>query len=210
MTSKRHIYIMQKTILFANQKGGVGKTTLSINLASGLKKLGFNPLVIDMDNQKSSSLILSQSQELKIDCLDHFTGLEKLQYDFIIFDIAPRLNDRLIDVIKLVDYVVIPIKPSLVDYLSSLDMIDNIEKIINDKRRKNKLRYGVVLNNSGNNKNIEELKADLNTKNITLLGELKKRNAYEIEVNKTVYESKNKQAINEFNVFIDTLLNQIK
>lgn len=201
---------MQKTILFANQKGGVGKTTLSINLARGLKKLGFNPLVIDMDNQKSSSLILSQSQELKIDCLDHFTGLEKLKYDFIIFDIAPRLNDRLIDIIKLVDYVVIPIKPSLVDYLSSLDMIDNIERIIKDKRRKNKLRYGVVLNNSGNNKNIEELKADLNTKNITLLGELKKRNAYEIEVNKTVYENKNKQAINEFNLFRDELLSQIK
>src|SRR5437660_10644404 len=47
-----------RVIAFANQKGGVAKTTTTLNLGVALKEKGFNVLVVDLDPQ--GNLTMSQ------------------------------------------------------------------------------------------------------------------------------------------------------
>lgn len=102
-----------KIISIANQKGGVGKTTTTINLAAGLVELGLRVLVVDLDPQGNASTGLG------IDMDDReFTTYELLLEDVDLKDVILPTNIAKLFVI-----------PATVD-LSSADM----ELVSNEKR----------------------------------------------------------------------------
>ena len=92
---EEHISIKPTIIAVVNQKGGVGKTTTCINLATGLARKNFKVLIIDMDPQSNASLGLNvnvdQFSSSIYDVLVHNLDLEQAIVPTYVknLDIAP-------------------------------------------------------------------------------------------------------------------------
>ena len=82
---------MGKIVAIANQKGGVGKTTTSVNLAACLAVLEKKVLLIDADPQANATSTLVLNPEIEIGTYQLIEGQIKVE-DLIIETTSPNLK----------------------------------------------------------------------------------------------------------------------
>jgi chromosome partitioning protein len=131
-----------KTITLAHQKGGVGKTTLAINLAFCFAS-DAKVAITDADLQGSINGL--QQLIIGIDLVSTQRVLDQTLtgYDLLIVDTPPYLSSDLPRLFALSDYVLIPTRPGFLDVMAIKASIDLIQK---SQQLKPGLQAGIVLN----------------------------------------------------------------
>lgn len=115
-----------------NQKGGVGKTTLAVHIATALAMKGRSVLLVDADPQGSA---LDWAATRQADPLFPVVGLPKnnlhkeipahaAKYDDVIIDGPPRVNELARAAILASDAILIPVQPSPYDVWAAKDIVD--------------------------------------------------------------------------------------
>ncbi len=105
-----------------NEKGGSGKTTISTNLVRGVQLNGLKVLLVDSDPQGSARDWYAAAGEdnnlppvVGLDRPALFKKLPELVHntDWVIIDGAPQLEALAVAAIKVSDFVLIPVQPSV-------------------------------------------------------------------------------------------------
>ncbi len=133
-------------IVVANPKGGVGKTTLSTNLAGYLASRGKAVMLGDVDRQQSSRTWL----DLRPAGLPRIAAWEAGDGEVVrppkgtthvVLDTPAGLHGRRLDeVMKLADKVLVPLQPSIFDIHATHDFIGHLLA----HRRSDKVSIAVV------------------------------------------------------------------
>jgi len=123
---------MSKKILITHQKGGVGKSTLTFNLAQNLCN-NCKVAVLDIDLQGSLAQLRNTVSDFKITTDKCILNSEE-EFDFVFIDTPPYLSEELEELVVAADLIIVPTKAGILDVLA----IQNTIEIIKTAKKQNR------------------------------------------------------------------------
>jgi len=132
-------------LLIGGRKGGSGKSTITMNLATLLASEGKDVIIVDADMQSSSAEWATERGELQkekpeIFCVQRTGKIHNMlkdlnkRYEYVLVDPAGRDSEELRSAMIVADILLIPVRPSQLD-LNTLPQMQDIisqSKIINE------------------------------------------------------------------------------
>ena len=168
-------------VVIANPKGGVGKSTLSSNIAGYFARQGHTVMLGDVDRQQSSRLWLQWRAPtlptiLSWDITDDHIARPPKGTTHIVLDTPAGLHGPGLDaVMKLADKVVVPLQASVFDIHATQGFLAELA----ERRKPGKLQLGVVANRvKDHTKATAHLHEFLQTLDVPLLGQLRDTQNY--------------------------------
>ena len=123
-------------ISFVNQKGGVGKTTIAINVAASLARRNRQTVLVDLDPQGSAVKWHSIEENQAFETLHQPFMLTPAEietlsstYDDVIIDAPPDISATTRSALGASDLAVIPVSPSSLDIWACTDTLKMIETV---------------------------------------------------------------------------------
>ncbi|MDO9293634.1 MAG: ParA family protein [Hydrogenophaga sp.] len=133
-------------VVVANPKGGVGKSTLSTNVAGYFASQGHSVMLGDADRQQSSALWLklrpAAARPIATWAISHdLIARPPRDTSHVVLDTPAGLHGwRFKDVLKLADKVLVPLQPSIFDIYATRAFLDELA----ESRHADQLDIGIV------------------------------------------------------------------
>ena len=122
-------------ISLVNQKGGVGKTTIAINIGIGMARMNYKVGFLDTDPQGTASQWQSIERNVAFEVKHHPSAVSSgdimdagLDHSLLVIDTPPAIGEITMSVLKISDLAIIPLAPSVLDIWSSRTTIGMIEE----------------------------------------------------------------------------------
>ncbi len=133
-------------VVVANPKGGVGKSTLSTNIAGYFASQGHAVMLGDADRQQSSALWLGlrPPEARRIQSWDFSTdniARPPKGTTHVVLDTPAGLHGKLFrEALKLADKVLVPLQPSVFDIFATRAFLDELA----EHRKASQMQVGIV------------------------------------------------------------------
>jgi len=207
-------------------KGGAGKTTVTINIATGLAMKGYDVCIIDADEGQFSALkwasyrededkhiqvVRVQAEKLNREAME----LSK-RYDIVLIDGRPTLSEVGDRIVMASDIIIIPIMPSAFDlesfqeYIPRYKQVRSLKQDIGGDVKAYALLNGLVTSSNMSNEvkdavtQIADMHEDVNVMKTSL----KRRVIYSSSITNGlgVMEESDKKAVAEVNALTDEII----
>jgi chromosome partitioning protein len=177
-SKKEHI---MPVIVVANPKGGVGKSTVSSNIAGYWASRGHAVMLGDIDRQQSSKLWLGLRPEglpriSAWDIDDNEVAKPPKGTTHVVLDTPAGLHGKKLEAaMKIADKVIIPLQASVFDIYATRDFIADLHQ----RKRSDKVQLAVVGNRvKDHTKAAEHLREFLASLDVPVLGQLRDTQNY--------------------------------